>query len=191
MNMQKSIVAGVDEAGRGSIAGPVVAGAVILKETLTIPGDSKSLSSTARSLWYSRIASAAHWGIGVATVREIENMNILEATLLAMERALNNLQITPDVVLIDGQQVIHNVGKYKKVISIIKGDTIHEEIKAASIVAKVARDVFMEELDLLYPQYLWKINKGYGTKSHVQAIFDHGVSQYHRRTFAPVKNSSK
>ncbi|KYH12691.1 ribonuclease HII [Neorickettsia sp. 179522] len=184
---ENTLIAGVDEVGRGCLAGPVVACAVILKENLAIPGDSKALSSAARLSWYDKIMSNSYSAVGMSTVKEIETMNILNATLLAMERALERLPVIPTTVLIDGRDIIHNAKKYKEVKSIISGDKIYEEIKAASIVAKVTRDRLMEELDPAYPYYGWRFNKGYGTKAHLEALAKYGVTDHHRRKFAPIR----
>ncbi|ABD46512.1 ribonuclease HII [Neorickettsia sennetsu] len=184
---ENGLIAGVDEVGRGCLAGPVVACAVILTENLAIPGDSKVLSRAVRLSWYEEIISNSYNAIGMSSVKEIETMNILNATLLAMERALERLPVVPTTVLIDGRDIINNAAKYKEVKSVVSGDKIYGEIKAASIVAKVTRDRLMEGLDLTYPYYRWKFNKGYGTKEHLEALAKYGVTDHHRRKFAPVK----
>ena len=180
------IIAGVDEAGRGPWAGPVYSAAVILDHN-NIPeeiNDSKKLSEKKRNSIYLEIISNHIYGVGIADVDEIDKLNILGATLLSMERAVNNLSINPDFVLIDGN---HEPKIEIDSESIIKGDTKSLSIAAASIIAKVERDEFMRQLDTQYPAYNWKKNKGYGTKDHQNALKMHGVTKYHRKSFSPVR----
>ena len=180
------IIAGVDEAGRGPWAGPVYSAAVILDHN-NIPeeiNDSKKLSEKKRNIIYLEIISNHIYGVGIAEVDEIDKLNILGATLLSMERAVNNLSINPDFVLVDGN---HEPKIEIDSESIIKGDTKSLSIAAASIIAKVERDEFMRQLETQYPAYNWKKNKGYGTKDHQNALKMHGVTKYHRKSFSPVR----
>ena len=183
------IVAGVDEAGRGPLVGPVFAAAVIVDENNIIDGinDSKKISPTKRYKIYEQIITSYIYAIGSASVVEIDQLNILNATKLAMQRAIALLPVKPTNVLIDGLQ---SPAVSMPVKCIIGGDTISLSIAAASIVAKVSRDQLMDQLHEDYPLYNWKQNKGYGTKEHILAIKKHGASKYHRQTFAPVKNMS-
>ena len=180
-------IAGVDEAGRGPLAGPVVAAAVILDPKYTIEGlnDSKLLSERKRESLFGAIKDKAlSWGIGVAQVEEIDDINILQATLLAMRRAVLALDITPDEVWVDGNQApLLSI----PVTTIIRGDQTVPAISAASILAKVTRDALMVEYDACHPGYGFADHKGYPTKSHILALNRHGVTPIHRRTFAPVK----
>jgi len=180
------IIAGVDEAGRGPWAGPVYSAAVILNDNNIPEGinDSKKLSEKKRNSIYLEIISNHIYGVGIADVDEIDKLNILGATLLSMERAVNNLSTNPDFVLIDGN---HEPKIEIDSESIIKGDTKSLSIAAASIIAKVERDEFMRQLDAQYPAYNWKKNKGYGTKDHQNALKTHGVTKYHRKSFSPVR----
>ncbi len=180
------IIAGVDEAGRGPWAGPVYSAAVILNDNNIPEGinDSKKLSEKKRNSIYLEIISNHIYGVGIADVDEIDKLNILGATLLSMERAVNNLSINPDFVLVDGN---HEPKIEIDSESIIKGDTKSLSIAAASIIAKVERDEFMRQLDTQYPAYNWKKNKGYGTKDHQNALKMHGVTKYHRKSFSPVR----
>jgi ribonuclease HII len=178
------LVAGVDEAGRGSLAGPVVAAAVIFDPDHTkIDGvdDSKKLSPKTRETLFVHITESARTvGIGIVEHTEIDRINILQATLKAMQIALNNLSCAPDYVLIDGKQIpILNC----PCTPIIKGDARVYSIAAASIIAKVTRDRIMTEYDSLYPHYGFKQNKGYGSKSHRDSLFVFGLSPLHRVTF--------
>jgi len=180
------IIAGVDEAGRGPWAGPVFSAAVILNDN-NIPeeiNDSKKLSEKKRNNIYLEIISNHTYGLGLAEVDEIDELNILGATLLSMERAINNLTVNPDFVLIDGS---HKPKIEIDSESIIKGDTKSLSIAAASIIAKVERDKFMRKLDGKFPAYNWKKNKGYGTKDHQNALNKYGVTKYHRKSFSPVR----
>ncbi len=177
------VVCGVDEAGRGPLAGPVFAGAVILPENYTheILNDSKKLSEKKRDLVYDDIIrDAVSWSVGIATEQEIDDINILNATFLAMKRAVDGLNIKPDLAYIDGNRYA-NTGV--KEITIVKGDSKCMSVAAASIIAKVSRDRFMQEVDKQYPQYQFSKHKGYGTKLHYEMIEQFGVSPVHRKTF--------
>lgn len=181
-----SLVAGVDEAGRGPLAGPVVAAAVILDPTRPIPGlnDSKKLSEKQRDQLFDLIRERAlAWSVARATVIEIDEINILQASLLAMQRAVKRLTIQPQLALIDGNKCPQLDCAAK---AIIQGDATEPAISAASIVAKVLRDRLMKMLDKKYPHYGFAKHKGYPTQAHVEALKEHGVSRVHRRTFAPV-----
>ena len=178
-----TIVCGVDEAGRGPLAGPVFAGAVILPENYSheILNDSKKLSEKKRDIVYDDIIrDAIAWSVGVATEKEIDEINILNATFLAMKRAVSALSIKPDLAFIDGNRY-PNTGV--KEITIVKGDSKCMSVAAASIIAKVSRDRFMMEMDAKYPEYQFCKHKGYGTKLHYEMIEQYGVSEIHRRTF--------
>ena len=178
-----SVVCGVDEAGRGPLAGPVCAAAVILPSHLEIPGlnDSKKLTDKRRRELFPLIEEKAiAYGIGFADHVEIDKINILQATYLAMERALSELTIKPDMVLIDGNRA-KNFGL--PVQTVVKGDSLSASIAAASILAKVSRDNLMLEFARAYPQYGFEIHKGYGTKAHYAALAEHGASPIHRMTF--------
>ncbi len=177
------IICGVDEAGRGPLAGPVCAAAVILPEHLELPGltDSKKLTDKKRRELYPIIKEKAiAYGIGFASEQEIDEINILQATFLAMERALAQLSIKPDLVLIDGNRK-KDFGIPVK--TVVKGDSLSLNIAAASVLAKVTRDDVMLELAGEYPEYGFDIHKGYGTKAHYTALTEHGASPVHRRTF--------
>ena len=182
-NAGYSVVCGVDEAGRGPLAGPVFAAAVILPENTMIAGlnDSKKLSEKKRELLYDEIkAKAVAYNVAFATETEIDEINILNATFLAMRRAVDGLQIRPDFALIDGNRTPElNVPAR----AIIKGDALSASIAAASILAKVERDRLMKILSEKYPEYSLEQHKGYGTKLHVELIKKHGPSAIHRRSF--------
>lgn len=180
-------VAGVDEAGRGPLAGPVVAAAVILDPAKPIEGlaDSKTLSPTRRETLALQIrAQALAWAVGEAGVEEIDRLNILQATLLAMRRAVEALPVYPELVLVDGNQppLLHCT-----VRTVIRGDATIPAISAASILAKVARDRTMIELDAIYPGYGFARHKGYPTAEHIHALGRLGVTPEHRLSFAPVR----
>jgi ribonuclease HII len=181
------LVAGVDEAGRGPLAGAVVAAAVILNPERPILGlaDSKTLSQSKREQLAALIKDhALSWAIAEASVAEIDRINILQATFLAMQRAIANLPIQPDEVLIDGNQVpILSMPAQ----AIIKGDSKIQAISAASILAKVARDQIMHEHHLNHPQFSFNQHKGYGTKQHLAEIAAFGVLNIHRKSFNPIK----
>ena len=176
-------VCGVDEAGRGPLAGPVCAAAVILPAGLVIEGvnDSKKLSEKKREELFPVICEKAlAYGIGWADEREIDEINILQATFLAMQRALDKLAVKPDLALIDGNRA-KDFGL--PVRTIVKGDSLSASIAAASILAKVTRDRLMEQLDAQYPQYGFAVHKGYGTRRHYAALREYGPCELHRRTF--------
>ena len=178
-----SPICGVDEAGRGPLAGPVCAAAVILPRGLEIPGlnDSKQLSEKKRDALYDVITEKAlAYGISFASVEEIEALNILNATYLAMNRAISMLKITPALALIDGNR---NAGIEINSRCIVKGDSRCASIAAASILAKVTRDRYMHEMAEKYPQYGFDAHKGYGTKAHYAAIREFGPSEIHRMSF--------
>ena len=180
------LVAGVDEAGRGPLAGPVVAAAVILDDLKPIRGldDSKKLTARRREQLYDEIrAKALCCSVAQASVLEIDTLNILQATLLAMRRAVSGLRLKPSKVLVDGNQlpVLDVLAE-----AIVKGDATVPAISAASILAKVTRDRWCAELDQQYPQYGFAAHKGYGTSEHLAALRAHGVCPEHRKTFAPV-----
>lgn len=184
--LYSGIVAGVDEAGRGPWAGPVVAAAVILNPYHIPEGinDSKKLSATKREMLFSRIIEMSHVGIGTADVEEIDRLNILAATKLAMQRAVMALPVKPDVALIDGNQP---PTLFCKTHPVVKGDSKSLSIAAASIIAKVTRDRTMQELAKLFPHFGWQKNAGYGTKEHRDALEAFGVTEYHRKSFAPIR----
>lgn len=180
------LMAGVDEAGRGPLAGPVVAAAVILDELNPIQGlaDSKKLTALRREKLYDEIrAKALCCSIAQASVEEIDNLNILQATLLAMRRAVDGLRLKPNKVLVDGNRLptLDILAE-----AIVKGDALVPAISAASILAKVYRDRWCAEFHLEYPQYGFAGHKGYGTALHLAALREHGACPQHRRSFAPV-----
>ncbi len=180
------LVAGVDEAGRGPLAGPVVAAAVILDDLQPIPGlaDSKVLSPLKRSRLYDEIrAKALCCSVALATVEEIDRINILQATLLAMRRAVEGLRLKPAKVLVDGNRLPSLSVMAEAVVG---GDAKVAAISAASILAKVTRDRWCEDIDRQYPQYGFAAHKGYGTAEHLAALHAHGACPAHRRSFAPV-----
>ena len=177
------LVCGVDEAGRGPLAGPVCAAAVILPPELAIPGlnDSKKLTDKKRRELYDVItAEAVSYGIAFADEKEIDEINILQATFLAMARAMEQLTQQPELALVDGNRA-KDFGL--PVRTIVKGDSLSASIAAASILAKVTRDRLMEQYDETYPQYGFAVHKGYGTKRHYEALREFGPSPIHRMTF--------
>lgn len=177
------VICGVDEAGRGPLAGPVCAAAVILPPHLEIPGltDSKKLTDKKRRELFPVIQEQAiAFGIGLASEREIDEMNILNATFLAMQRALDQLNVRPDLALIDGNRET-DFGLPVK--TVVKGDSLSANIAAASVLAKVTRDDIMLEQAKLYPEYGFDIHKGYGTKAHYAALREHGHCAIHRLSF--------
>lgn len=176
-------ICGVDEAGRGPLAGPVCAAAVILPPDLVIPGldDSKKLTDKRRRELFPIIKEkAVAYGIAFATHEEIDEINILQATYLAMERAMGSLSVRPDLALIDGNRA-KDFGL--PVQTVVKGDSLSASIAAASILAKVTRDDYMDEMAKIYPQYGFDVHKGYGTKLHYDQIAQFGPSPIHRMTF--------
>ena len=182
-------LAGVDEAGRGPLAGPVVAAAVILDRMRVPKGidDSKKLSAGARAVLCAGIRAVAHVGVGIATVEEIDEINILWASMLAMERAVAALGIEPAMVLVDGNRC----PRWERPSAwVIGGDALCLSIAAASIVAKEERDRMMTDYDAHHPGYGWSQNKGYGTPAHLDALSRLGPSPLHRRSFAPVAQYS-
>lgn len=177
------VICGVDEAGRGPLAGPVVAGAVILPQGLEIPGlnDSKKLSDKRRRELFPIIQeNAIAYGIGWASQEEIDEINILRATFLAMNRALEAMGVTPDLALVDGNR---DPGFPIPTKTVVKGDSLSANIAAASVLAKVTRDRFMEEMGEKYPGYGFEIHKGYGTRAHYAALETLGPCEIHRKTF--------
>jgi ribonuclease HII len=184
----KNITAGVDEVGRGSLIGPVYAAAVILKNNIDKKKlkDSKKLSKTNREVLEKYIKKNSYWAIGSASLLEIEKLNILNASLLAMKRAVRKLKKKPTLVLIDGNKVLEM--KNYKMKSIIKGDQKISEISAASIIAKVSRDRLVTNFPIKFKKYNWAKNAGYGTKDHMIAIKKYGITKFHRKTFKPIHN---
>lgn len=187
-NNINGVVAGVDEVGRGALAGPVISAAVVFLEKINIINgidDSKKLTPQKRENLYEEIISDTNikYGIGIANVDEINKFNILSATKLSMKRALINLGIELRCVLIDGNQMLDVPWQAKCVVN---GDSLSISIATASIVAKVTRDRLMMQLHNEAPKYNWYKNKGYGTKEHIQALNEYGVSSHHRKSFAPV-----
>lgn len=176
-------VCGIDEAGRGPLAGPVFAAAVILPKGLVIDGldDSKKLSPKKREKLFGIIEEkAVSFGIGFATEKEIDGINILQATFLAMKRAFDKLDVKPDIALVDGNRK-PELGVCTS--TIVKGDSLSESIAAASVLAKVSRDRLLCEIDEIYPQYGFAKHKGYGTRQHVEMLKKYGACPVHRRTF--------
>lgn len=187
--MTGSLVAGVDEAGRGPLAGPVVAAAVILPDDHAITGldDSKKLSPKKRAVLEEVIKGKTLFSIGLCDEAEIDEINILQATMQAMVRAVGGLPASPDHVLVDGNRLPHWAYNAK---AIIGGDAIHPCISAASILAKEHRDRIMIAAAARYPEYGWERNKGYGTKEHLAALRKYGPTPLHRQSFAPVSQLS-
>lgn len=183
------LVAGVDEVGRGPLVGAVVTAAVILDPLNPIVGlaDSKKLSEKRRLALYDEITEKAlAWSLGRAEPEEIDQLNILHATMLAMQRAVAGLAVVPEYVLIDGNRC---PALPMPSLAVVKGDNRVAEISAASIIAKVTRDREMTELDLCYPQYGFAQHKGYPTAFHLEKLAEHGATEHHRRSFAPVKRA--
>ena len=183
--MKRLITAGVDEVGRGCLAGPVVSAAVVLKKgiNLKVLKDSKKISFNKREKISKHIKENSYFAIGIASVEEILKLNILQASLLSMKRALNQLTIKPDITLIDGNFAPEGIKKYK---TIINGDEKVKAISAASIIAKVYRDKLMIKLSEKYSNYSWERNFGYGTKAHFEGLKKFGVTAHHRKSFKPV-----
>ena len=180
------ILAGVDEVGRGSLIGPVYAAAIILNNSIDkkLLKDSKTLTKDKREELEKYIKKNSIWAIGQASTKEIEKINILQASLLAMKRAILKLKIKPSLVLIDGNK-LPDLKNYKSKYE-IKGDQKIPSISAASIVAKVSRDKFITKLSKEFNNYGWDTNSGYGTKEHLDAIKKLDITKYHRKTFSPI-----
>ncbi len=179
------LIAGIDEAGRGPWAGPVVSAAVVLNKK-NIPSDlndSKKISEKKRQSLYSSIYNSHFVGVGISSIEEIDNLNILQATFLSMKRALDNLDCSVDAILVDGNL---DPGFDYKTECIVNGDSISFSIAAASIIAKVTRDNLMSKIHKEFPNYNWKRNKGYGTKEHRNALDMYGPCKYHRKSFSPI-----
>lgn len=180
-------IIGVDEVGRGPLAGPVISAAIILNKEKIPEGinDSKKLSKKKREVINEELISQHKFAIGIASVEEIDKINILQASLLAMKRAVLNLNIKPQTILVDGNKL---PDLEYNMYPIIKGDSKSISIAAASIIAKVYRDKLMQDLSLQYPGYYWEKNSGYGTKQHLLALDNLGVTPIHRKSFAPIYN---
>lgn len=177
------LLAGVDEAGRGPLAGPVVAAAVVFKNSIDIPvvDDSKKIKESDREILYERIINESiSFGIGIVDNNDIDEINILQASLKAMKIAVNNLDVEPDIILIDGNK---SFVMNKEIHTVVKGDSKSFSIAAASIIAKVERDRIMKNLSLQYPEYKWEKNKGYPTKEHFGLVRKYGITPFHRKTF--------
>jgi len=187
--LPKSVkIAGVDEVGRGSLVGPVFAAAVILNKNVNSKNikDSKKIPFKKRILLSKYIKKNSLYAVGSASVEEINRFNILNASLLAMRRAINKLKLKPSVIYIDGPFVPKNL--QIKCRAFIKGDEKFTCIAAASIIAKVSRDLFMTKLSKKYPKYFWHKNFGYGTKDHMHGLKKYGITKHHRKKFKPVHN---
>ena len=180
------IIAGVDEVGRGSLVGPVYAAAVILKKNINKKQlrDSKKINRRKREYLAKYIKKNSIWALGSASIKEIEKINILNASLLAMKRAIKKLKIKPNLILIDGNKS-PDIENYL-IKTVIKGDQKIKEISAASIIAKVSRDKLIKKMSKKFKKYKWDNNSGYGTRDHIQAIKKYGITKYHRKTFKPI-----
>ena len=184
----KKVIAGVDEVGRGSLVGPVFAASVIFKKNVDKKKiiDSKKLSRNQRILLEKYIKKNSIWTVGSASLKEIEKLNILNASLLAMKRSIKKLKSKPSLIMIDGNKLPIMSGY--KLKSIIRGDEKVAEISAASIIAKVSRDRLISKMSKKFTKYAWNRNSGYGTKQHLSAIKKFGVTKHHRKTFGPIHN---
>ena len=187
MNKNK-LIAGVDEVGRGSWIGPVFSAAVILKKSINknLLKDSKKIPAKERKRLANYIKKNSIYSIGKASIKEIDKLNILQATLLSMKRAINNLKHKPNIILVDGIHAPKNTSYHFK--TIIRGDEKIPAISAASIIAKVARDRYITRLAKNYISYGWHTNFGYGTKKHLGAIYKFGITNHHRKSFKPMHN---
>ena len=183
--MRELITAGVDEVGRGCLAGPVVSAAVILKKgiDLNLLKDSKKITFNKREEISEHIKNNSYYAIGIASVDEILNLNILQAALLSMKRAINKLSIKPELILIDGNFAPKGIKNFK---TIINGDEKIKCISAASIIAKTHRDLLMIKLSERFSNYAWERNFGYGTKAHLDGLKKFGITSHHRRGFKPI-----
>jgi len=183
--LKELITAGVDEVGRGCLAGPVVSAAVVLKKSinLNLLKDSKKISFNKREEVSEHIKKNSYYALGIASVEEILNLNILQASLLSMKRAIEKLEIKPGITLIDGNFAPRGLKNYK---TIINGDEKIKVISAASIIAKVHRDKFMIRLSKKFSNYAWDRNYGYGTKAHFEGLKKFGVTSHHRKGFKPI-----
>ena len=190
VNQEKEIskyIIGVDEVGRGPLAGPVVSAAVRLSKNFNITelNDSKKLSKFKREEVYNLIINTCEYQLGISNVEEIDKLNILQATFLSMRRAINKFKLPSNYkILVDGPWSFDKANK--NILPKIKGDSIYPSIAAASIIAKVYRDNLMLNLSKEYSNYLWERNSGYGTKKHIEAIKLHGITIHHRKSFAPI-----
>ncbi len=184
----KKKIAGVDEVGRGSLMGPIYAAAVVLKENINKKElkDSKMLSKQKREVLEKYIKKNSYWSVGSASIKEIEKLNVLNASLLAMKRAIKKLKKKPHKILVDGNKI--PVMKNYNLRYVIKGDTKIAEISAASIVAKVSRDRLISKISKKFFKYNWHKNSGYGTKEHLYAIKRFGITKHHRKKFKPIHN---
>ncbi len=187
MNKNK-LIAGVDEVGRGSWIGPVFSAAIILKKNINknLLKDSKKISAEKRKKLANYIKKNSIYSVGIASIKEIDKLNILQATLLSMKRAIDNLKHNPNILLVDGVHAPKNTGYHFK--TIIRGDEKIPVISAASIIAKVARDRYITRLAKKYISYGWHTNFGYGTKKHKDAINKFGITNHHRKSFKPMHN---
>jgi len=189
LNCGRSLIAGVDEAGRGPLCGPVVAGAVIFKKynfnDMPLITDSKQMSFKQRQMAYEWLTKNPDivWAVGQCSAQEIDEMNILKASLTAMKRAVAGLCIAPEYCLVDGNKMPDKLTGQ----AVVHGDAVSVSIAAASIIAKQTRDALMCELSKQFPQYCWDKNAGYPTQQHLQAIDKYGINEYYRKTYRPVK----